>query len=339
MTATTRRPGDDRGAIARHPWLTFVLVGAAPALILSGNILASTVSLEALFPALAAALIASEGDAAEPVPGDGTRRLLLAAGVFLVLAEVRLVRTGFEALGYMALVGGVPAALAAWILSGAYAPSPGFRALIRPLVSLRAPRAAYLVAALSWPVAAVVAAAVCSRLPGVSVSPPRASSAGLLAGWLISGAVGSALVAVAWYGFAARRLLARLSPLATGLLVGVAQWLLVWGVTLRPGSLLDAFYLSGLAGAAATGVAGVWVLTRSRGSLLPLWLMQTVLVAAEALAFLVVVPELAGRANAFAVAFAATRAAVALALVVAGRMWRRPASTTASSAGSELSLS
>ena len=339
MTGDTRRPGEDRGAIARHPWLTFALVGVAPALVLSGNILASTVSLAALFPALAAALVASEGDAAEPVAGDRAKRLLLAAGVFLVLAEVRLVSTGFEALAYMALVGAVPAALAAWVLSGAYAPSPGFRALIRPLVALRAPRAAYLVAALSWPLAAVVAAAVCSRLPGVSVSPPRASSAGLLAGWLISGAVASALVAVAWYGFAARRLLTRLSPLATGLLVGVAQWLLVWGVTLRPGTLLDAFYLSGLAGAAATGVAGVWVLTRSRGSLLPVWLMQTVLVAAGALAFLVVVPDLAGRANAFAVAFAATRAVVALALVVAGRMWRRPAGPTEPSAGTELSLS
>lgn len=339
MTTDTRRPGDDRGVVARHPWLTFVLVGAAPALILSGSVLAATVPLAALFPALAAALVASEGGGAEPLPGDRARRLLLAAGVFVVLAEIRLARTGFEALAYMALAAGVPAALAAWVLSGACSPSPGFRALIRPLVALRGSRAAFLVAALAWPAAAVVAAVVCSRLPGISISPPRASSAGLLAGSLISGVVASALVAVAWYGFAAHRLLARLSPLATGLLVGAAQWLLLWGATLRLGGLLDAFYLSGLAGAAATGVAGVWVLTRSRGSLLPIWLMQTVLVAAGALAFLVVVPDLAGRANAFAVAFAATRAAVALALVVAGRMWRRTAGPTAPSAESGLSLS
>ena len=121
----------------------------APALVLSGNILASTVSLAALFPALAAALVASESDAAEPVPGDRARRLLLAAGV-CVLAEVRLVSTGFEALADMALVGAVPAALAAWVLSAlrALARVP---ALVRPLVALRAPRAAYLVAALSWP--------------------------------------------------------------------------------------------------------------------------------------------------------------------------------------------
>jgi hypothetical protein len=273
----------------------------------------------------AAALIASDGSAAEPVHGDRTRRLLLAAGVFVVLAEARLSRSGFGAVSYAALAGVVPAARAAWILSGACAPAPLLRALIRPLALLRAPRAAYLVAVLAWPVAAVVAAVVSSRLPGVTVSPPRASSAGLLAGWLISGVMGSALTAVAWYGFAARRLLARLSPLATGLLVGVAPWLLVWGATLRPDSLTDAFYLSGLAGAATTGVAGVWVFTRSSGSLLPVWLMETLLVAVGALAFLVVVPGLAGRASAFAVSFAATRAAVSLALVGAGRMWRPPA--------------
>jgi len=323
MTADARRPGEDRGPMARHPLLTFVLVGMAPALVLSGNILASTISLAALFPALAAALIVSDGDAAEPVPGDRARRLLLAAGVCVVLAEARLARSGFGALSYVALVSVVPVALAAWILSGAYSPSPGLRALVRPLVSVRATRPAYLVALLAWPVAAVAAAALCSRLPGVSVSPPGASSAGLLAGWLISGAVGSALVAVAWYGFVAQRLLSRLSPLGTGLLVGVAQWLLIWGVTLRPGNLLDAFYLSGLAGAAATGVAGVWVFTRARGSLLPIWIMQALLVAAGALAFLVVVPDLAARTDAFNVAFAATRVAVALALVTAGRMWRR----------------
>ena len=54
MTGDTRPPGDDRGAIARHPWFTFVLVGVVPALLLSGNILAATVPLAALFPALAA---------------------------------------------------------------------------------------------------------------------------------------------------------------------------------------------------------------------------------------------------------------------------------------------
>jgi hypothetical protein len=179
------------------------------------------------------------------------------------------------------------------------------------------------VALLAWPAAALIAAAVSSRVSGVTVSPPRASSAGFLAGWVISGVVGSALAAVAWYGFAARRLLPRLGPLASGLVVGVAPWLLTWGLSLGPGSLTDAFYLSGLIGAAASGVAGVWVLTRSRGSLLPVWLMGSLVVATGGVAFLVVVPETAERSDTFDAVFAATRAVVGLGLVVAGRMWRR----------------
>jgi hypothetical protein len=165
------------------------------------------------------------------------------------------------------------------------------------------------------------------------------SSAGLLAGWLISGVIGSALVAVAWYGFAARRLLTRLCPLATGLLIGVAQWILIVGITRDPGSLADSFLVIGLAGSAATGVAGVWVVARSDGGLLPVWLMQTLLVTATTLAFFVVVPDLPSRSTTFDAVFTAIQVAVALVLVVAGRMWRRPATLTEPSGGTGLSLS
>lgn len=329
MTAEARHPGKERGLAARHPWLTFLLAGVAPALLLSGNVLSSTVSLAALFPAFAAALVASDGDVPVPLPGDRARRLLLAAGVCVVLAEVRLAETGFAALPYTALVSAVPVALTAWVLSGAYAPSPGFRALVRPLAWARGSRAAWLVAALAWPAATAVAVAAAAALPGVdAVSPLRASAALPLTGWVVTGVVSSALVAVGWYGFAARRALPRLGPLVTGLLVGAAQWLVVWGTSLRPDDLTDRFLLAGLSGSVATGIAGVWVLERSRGSLLPVWILETLLVASGSLAYLAVLPG-PGRAEILTQALAATRIAVALALVVAGRMWRRPAAAEA----------
>ena len=323
--------------MARHPWLTFVLVGLVPALLLSGNVLGRAVSLAALFPALAAVLVISDGDDLVATPGHRVDRILVALGAWVVLIGVELMEGGLAAPLWTLLVAGVPAAIAAWVLSGVYSPSPRVRSLVRSLGTVRGSCAAWVVALVAWPAAATLAVLVCSRLPGVAVLSPVRPSAGLhLAGWIATGVFSSALAAVGWYGFAARRLLPRLSPLLTGLLIGVLQWLLVWGISLSPDALTEPLHLWGLTGSAATGVATVWVYERSRGSLLPVWLMGSILVAAHWASFLAILPE-AGRAALLTEAFAVTRLGVAIVLVVAGRMWRAPAATP-EPVGSERSL-
>ena len=328
-TSPPDRPGSP---LARHPWLTFVLVGMCPVVFLPLGVFGHGVSLAALFPGLAAVLVVSAGDLPDPVPGHGAKRLLVAAGVFVVLLGVALAKTALADPLYTVLVTAFPAVLAAWILSGVYSPSAAVRGLVRALASARAPRSAYLVAALALPLAVALSVLVCSRLPGIDVGPPRASSAGLLAGWIMTGVFTSALAALAWYGFATHRLLRRFRPLAAGLTIGAGQWLLTWGPELRPATLADPFFLSALTSSLAVAVVGVWVYRRSAGSLLPVWLMGALLLAARDLALLMVTPAVVARSDTFSEVFSAAAVAVALAATVAGRMWRRPAAGEAASA-------
>ena len=311
--------------MSRASWLLFVLVGLVPPLLLSGNVVSGSITLVALFPALAAMLILSPEEESRPIPGHRTKRLLVAVGVMVVVATARLAWIGVDGLLYKVLAVGVPAVVAAWVLSGVYAPSPAVRRWVRSLVATGAPRSVYLLVILAWPLVATTAVAVCAALPGLSVAPPRAESAGLLAVVAVTGVFTAALAALAWYGFAARLLLLRLSPLATGLLLGLVQWLVVWGLTVRPGTVLAPFFLFRLAGLLAAGVAGVWVYGRSRGSLLPVWLLSVALVVSQELAYLTVTPESVAKTDTLPGLFAAGQAVVALVLVATGRMWRRPA--------------
>jgi hypothetical protein len=314
------------GALKRHPWPAFALLGLAPVVAFAfGSVLVTADAFAAVFPALAAVLITGDGDALEPLPEHRTKRLFVAAGVFVILGGVRFAAMGFDSPVYAMVVVGAPSAIAAWILSGVYSPLPSVRRLVRGLASVRASRGAWLVAALAWPAAGALTVALLDRRPGFSVVAPGRSDLWLLAMWTMVGVFNSALMALAWFGFAARRLSPRLSPLATGLLIGAAQWLVVWTPTLRWNSPITPFFLSGVAGSAAAGVAGVWVLQRSRGSLMPVWLMGTLAYASRGLAFLAVHVGLHARSDGVSVAFATAEVALAVALVIAGRMWRRPA--------------
>ncbi len=310
--------------MSRSSWLTFILVGLAPPLVLSGNVLGNSITLAALFPAVAAMLVISSGDEPRPLPEHAVKRLLVAVGVVVVLVGARLARSGLDSLPYKALVIGVPAVLAAWVLSGIYAPSPGVRGWVRSLAAA-APRRVHLVALLAWPLAAAVSIAVCAVLPGLSVGAPGAASAGLLVTAAVTGVFSAALGALAWYGFVAHRLGSRLCPLATGLLIGVVQWLVLWAPSLRPDTLFAPFFLLRLASLAAAGVVGMWAYERSRGSLLPVWLLGALLIASRELTFLTVTPEAVRLTDAPSAVFAAAQVAEALALIVAGRMWRSPA--------------
>jgi hypothetical protein len=325
MNETGTTPARGAGSAgARSAWLTFLLVGMAPALVLSGNVLGATVSLTALFPALAAVLVTATGDEPRPVPGQQTKRLLLAAGVIVLLGGAGLAQSGLDNPAYTALAVGVPTALAAWVLSGAFSPSPAVRALVRPLASASGSRGAYIVAALAWPGAAALAVAVCSRLSGMTVAWGEQPGLGLLTGWVVPGVAGAALSAVAWYGFAARRLQPRLSPLAAGLLIGAAQWLVTWATALGWTGLAEPFFLSRLAGSAAAALVAVWILERSRGSLLPVWLLGALLPVSKGAAFFLVSVDVVARADTLEQVFAFLQVALAGALVFAGRMWRRP---------------
>lgn len=333
LDAPTSSPVQPESTLARHRWLTFAAVGLAPALLLSANVLGHSVSPAALFPALAAVLVTSSGDSPHPLPGHLHKRLLLATGVVVVLLGVPLAKTALTAPLYTLLVTVFPAVLAAWILSGVYSPSAAVRELVRALASARAPRRAYLVAALALPLAVAFSVLVCSRLPGIDVGPPRASSAGLLASWIVTGVFSSALAALAWYGFAAHRLLRRFSPVAVGLAIGAAQWLLVWGLELRPATLGDPFFVSRLASSLAVAVVGVWVYRRSAGSLAPVWLMGALLVAARDVAFLAVTPAVVARSDTFSEVFSVLTITAALGVIAAGRMWRRPVAEGAAADG------
>jgi hypothetical protein len=311
--------------MSRSPWLWFVLVGLVPATLLSGNVLGNSIMLAALFPAVAAMIAMTSDDQPQPLAGHGGKRLLVVIGVVAVLFGARVAWTGVEGLLYKALVAGIPAALAAWVLSGMYAPSPRVRRWVRSLVATGAPRRVFFVAVLAWPLVAAAAIAVSAALPGLSVGPPRLASAGLLGVVTVTGVFTAALSALAWYGFAARRLLPRLNPLVIGSLIGVVQWLVIWGHTMRPATVLAPFFIARLASLVAAGVTGTWACGRSRGSLLPVWLLGISLSVSEAVLFLTVIPEDVGRTDVPMGLFAAGQAAVALALVVAGRMWRSPA--------------
>ena len=307
--------------MSRHPWLTFVLVGLAPPLLLPGSVVGM---LATLFPAIAALLVISSDDQPQPLPEHRVKRLLVAVGVVVVLAGTRLAWTGLDSLPYKMLVIGVPVVLAAWVLSGVYAPSPEVRHWVRSLVATGAPRRVLLVAVLAWPLVAAASIAICAILPGLSAAPLRAASAGLLGTVIVTGVFTAALGALAWYGFVARRLLTHINPLAIGLLIGAVQWLVLWAPMARPATVVSPFFLLRLAGLAAAGVVGVWVYERSRGTLLPVWILGVLLIVSRDLAFLTVTPDTVAQTDTLPGVFAASQVAVALALVVAGRMWRRP---------------
>jgi hypothetical protein len=199
------------------------------------------------------------------------------------------------------------------------------RRWVRSLVATGTPRRVLLVVALAWPLATAAAVAIGAALPGLSLAAPHTASARLLLVLTVSGVFAAALTALAWYGFAALRLLPRLNPLATGLLLGVVQWLVVWGLELWPPAVPERYLLVRLAGSAATAVVAVWALQRSRGSLLPVWLLGATLAVSQAAASLTVVPDDVARTDTLHQLFVAGQVVFALALTAAGRMWRRPA--------------
>ncbi len=253
MTGDTRPPGTTAEPSPGTPGSRSSWSGLAPALILSGNILAATVPLAALFPALAAALDRVRAATPRPVPATGP-----GGSCSPPASSWCWRRSGWSR----------PASRLSptWRWS---APSPrrsppgcsaartrrrqgsGRSSGRSSHCARRGRRTSWRRSRGPWPRWRPPPS--CSRLPGLSVAPPRASSAGLLAGWLIPGrsarpwspSPGTASRHVGCWPASAR--------LATGLARrsrAVAPGL--GTSTLRPGACWTSFYLSGLAGAAAT---------------------------------------------------------------------------------------
>ena len=147
---------------------------------------------------------------------------------------------------------------------------------------------------------------------------------------IILAALGAALVmalpaAMAWYRFAARRLLNRLSPLATAIVVGPLPWLAVLGPLLARESHLGWFIPLSVLSTLAAAIVAVWVYERSRGSLLPVTMF---LIAVDTVPIVVVVwaGDRFGNGAGLDDLLLGAHCLLALVLVLRGGMWRRPES-------------
>jgi hypothetical protein len=216
----------------------------------------------------------------------------------------------------------VPAALVGYTASCACSPVAAVRKLVRPLFAWRLPWDRYAFALLTFPALAVLVVITSHLLSAHAGSDGSASGAVVVRQWLRI-AIADALVAapfiVGWCGFAARRLLARFSPLAVGLLLGAllvaADWL---PDLLRPPV---AVATTSILGALATSIVAVWLYQRSRGSLLPVLLLRATNTT-------LIVGALAGTGfgqgfGRYEV-FTAAECAVAIGLVLGWQMWRGP---------------
>ena len=319
-----------RRGIAIHPWRWFFLVALLPTAVvaLSGSLMATSEVNTDGFALLAALLVARACDRSAPLPPATARRVVLfAASLAAILAVVRLGSDGVGAL-VLYLFTGVVTAVA---LSDACSPTPALRELVRPLLHVRARWSAWLVAVLAWPLLGVAGVAI-SRMG----APAQATGFGsdLLGPWFVAGAIIAAVPAtLAWYGFAARRLLASRSALFTAALVGLVPWLAIvlpasiWSDPLNQLVLgfshpFDSYVVRSCLGALAIGVVGVWILQRSRPSLLPVlvFLSETTIVA---WAVFVWAGTRFGFGDGLSWLMVGLHWLLAVVLIVQGRMWRR----------------
>lgn len=319
-----------RRGIASHPWRWFFLVALVPTAVvaLSGSLVATGEVNTDGFALLAALLGARACDHSAPLPAAATRRVVLfAASLVAVLAVVWLGSDGVGALVQYSFT----AVVTAVALSGAYSPRQALRELVRPLLHAHARWSAWLVAVVAWPLLGVAGVAI-SRLD----APTQAIgfSSDVLGAWFVVGAIVAAIPAtLAWYGFAARRLLASRSALLTAVLVGLVPWLAIvlpasiWSDPLNQLVLgfshpYDSYVVRSCLGALASGVVGVWILQRSRPSLLPVlvFLSETTIVS---WAVFVWAGTRFGLGDGVSWLMVSLHWLLAVVLIVQGRMWRR----------------
>jgi membrane protease YdiL (CAAX protease family) len=170
------------------------------------------------------------------------------------------------------------AALPALIVSGFASGKQGVRDWLSSLRKWRIGAGPYLLAILLWPVLIVVGNALAPRLGFNVPDAPYDLSWRLL--WLFPLNLlcimfyGGGNEEPGWRGFAQPMLQKKFSPLVAGLLLGLV-WAL-WHVPLN----LNGYYSSGVSGLLTRlftipyGIFFAWMFNRSRGSLLPVWLLH-----------------------------------------------------------------
>lgn len=319
-----------RRGLALHPWRWFFLIALLPTVVvaLPGSLVATSQINTDGFALLAALLIVRAGDRGPLLPAATMRRLTLFAAALAALLSV----AWWEHDGVEGLV--LPlftVAVTATSLSGAYARTPALRQLVHPLLRVRASGPAWLVAVLAWPLLGALGVLL-SRL-GEPIQVLGGGSLVLEASFVFGSVAAAIPAALAWYGFAAPRLLALRSALVTALLVGLVPWLAivlpmsVWSgpvneLVLGFSHPLDSYVVRSSLGALAVGIVAVWVYQRSRGSLLPVLVLLSETTIVSWAVFIWSGPRWALSDN-FSWFMVGLHCLLALALVVQGRMWRR----------------
>jgi len=305
--------------IALQLWRWFFVLALVPTLVVS-----LPGEMEALdtviFAVLAAMLVAWSCD-------DGAKAAKHRVGrvaAFVIVFAVYMLPLlwggrvpGFYALLRHASLG----AVTALALAAVFSPTASLRELVRPLLRWRAPWQAYAVAVAVWPLmGGFVIAARRQPLTGSAVGGATRSFVLFV---LLTALLTAVPAAVAWYGFAAPRLLGCLSPLITALIVGPLPWL---AVVLPVGAwdhYSSPFVPLSLLQQLAIAIVAVWLYLRSRASLLPVVLLFAV---SGAVSTAVAIWLGAGRGPDYATTLSLLllEAIFALVLVMQGRMWRRP---------------
>jgi hypothetical protein len=223
------------------------------------------------------------------------------------------------------------------VVAAALSPTDTVRRLARSLLRWPATARSPLLVALAAPALLALGAMTATR-----IAPPESSGvplmlhlsvASLVVG-LLSNLVFFAPAAFAWYGFASERLLRRTSPLMCGLLIGATTGLL-WPLSELSAALRSQFWPRGWAGDLTLDVAyplalaliAVWLVSRTRGGLLPVLFFLAAMQAGSQAAYWWggSSPEASMRAGDV---YAWLVVALALLLVFTGRMWRRQPKVT-----------
>jgi hypothetical protein len=324
----------DRGLFARRPLAWFMGVALVPfvvAQVLLGLGVVQYVSLAtySLVAPLAAVGIVWLEDASPRRP----QHLALRIAVFVLVAlAVGLLLYRLYPIGRGTgehLRNAAPTALVlAYLTTCFWSPSSHVRELVQPLLCWRVPWQRYAFALLAVPLITLLAVEIAHLLPFVTPEhlpyPP-----GYVDRWLrylprslLGGMIEWAPWVVAWYGFAARRLLARQSPLEVALLLGTlfgaASSLpgLAFGLTIESAIL---FLVSDV----ALAVIAVWLFESSHRSLLPVLILQGAYVASATLLSFASV-RMAVSFTTGEVALDIGLCALALVLISVDKMWMRP---------------
>jgi hypothetical protein len=304
-----------RAALARHQLIWFFVLTLVPMPIAAYQRLGVGLDLSVLELGTAgpAAVLLAWAAGNEP---PRTRRTAVRLIAFVATAAaVALVLRVVSAADWLATL--VFAVEWGFLVSCLWSPTCSVRELVRPLLQWRQRRGVWAFALLAYPL--LVAAIVVASRIGQSGDLGGGGSWSDLARSLLGAGVVRMPWVVGWYGFAGRRLMARLSPLLAGLLLGTLWTTTAWllDAPLPPADLLARFFLTNV----ATALVSLWLLQRARGGLLPLWVLGAI-----ASASFYGILWVGGTAwfTRFDWIMAGAECLLAACLVVGWRMWRGP---------------